>query len=66
MDKVITFCWRDAKEIIPDLDDQPIICQSANGKIQTFKSPGNERTWKWHVDKYNIKYWAYQLEIRAE
>ena len=61
----VSFSWRNAQTITPDALDQPIVCQTHNGKIMTFKSCGNERTWQWHVDKYNIKYWAYQLELCA-
>ena len=66
MDKVVSFCWRDAKEITPGIEDEPIICQSENGKILTFKAAGPERQWKFHAEKYHIKYWAYQLELKAE
>lgn len=61
----VSFSWRNANTIVPDVLDQPIICQTNSDKILTFKSCGDERTWRWHVDKYNIKCWAYQLELCA-
>jgi hypothetical protein len=61
----ILFSWRDAKETTPGLD-KPLICQTDGGKILTFKSRGDEKHWEWHVDKYHIKYWAYQEDLLAE
>ena len=62
-DKHVNILWRDAAKSSPGLDDEPIICITANNKIQTFTKRGTEDHWKWHVEKYNILYWAYQLEL---
>lgn len=61
-----TVCWRDAKEVVPGLEDEPIVCQTESGKIQTFKTRGTEEHWKWHVEKYHIRCWAYQLELSMD
>ena len=61
MEKINAY-WYPTK-IIP-LFAQPIVYVSANGKIGTFKELRGD--WKWRVEKYNIKYWAYASDLISE
>ena len=61
----VTFNWRPAS-VIPS-SDCPIICMTTNRKLMTIKAVDNESEWERHfVDKYHIKYLAYQHELIAE
>ena len=42
----------------------PIVCVTANSKLQTFKEIRGD--WRWYVEKYNIVYWAYQSALLPE
>lgn len=52
--------------------DLPILALTNNDKLVVFKNSkswlnGDVQhpfsNWKWMVDKYNIKFWAYQYEV---
>lgn len=43
--------------------NNPIVYISANGKIGTFKDIRGD--WQRYVEKWNIKYWAYQSELTS-
>ena len=61
----VTFNWRPAS-MIPS-SGCPIICMTTNRKLMTINNVYDESTWEHHfVDKYSIKYWAYQHELIAE
>lgn len=42
----------------------PIVCVTANCKLQTFKDIRGD--WRRYVEKYNIVYWAYQSQLLPE
>ena len=65
-DNTVTFTWKDAHGVLPDDMNKALVCQTQSGKIITFNSCGTERMWKFHVDKYHVKYWAYQSELIAK
>lgn len=61
----VTFKWKPAS-MIPS-PDTSIICMSTNRKLMVIKKVNNESMWERHfVDKYHIKYWAYQYELITE
>jgi hypothetical protein len=52
--------------------DLPILACTNNDKLVVFKNSKSLlngdvehpfSNWKWMVDKYNIKFWAYQYEV---
>lgn len=52
--------------------DLPILAWTNNDKLVVFKNSKSYlngdvehpfSNWKWMVDKYNIKFWAYQYEV---
>lgn len=52
--------------------DLPILALTNNDKLVVFKNSKSWlngdvehpfSNWKWMVDKYNIKFWAYQYEV---
>ena len=69
--KIVTFTWFNVTNE-PIHIDKPIVCVTENDKLVVFK---HTKTWlngdtkhpfsgfKRLVDKYNIKYWAYQENL---
>ena len=41
--------------------DAPIVYFTGKGKAGTLR--GIKHSWEWLVEKYNIRYWAYQSEV---
>ena len=60
--KTQTFDW--TPTLYHPQPDTPIICVTANGKIQTFK--GIREPWERYVEKWNIVYWDYQSHLLPE
>lgn len=54
--------WNEA-DVVPNCSDKAVLCLTEKNKVLAFKNAGDERTWKWHVDKYHLTYWIYQDEI---
>lgn len=53
------FTWNPAY-VYPE-HGTPIVCVTANGKLQTFKDIKGD--WRRYAEKYNIVYWAYQSQL---
>lgn len=66
--KEIKFIWNES-DIGPYDIDRPILVQTENNKLMTFKDTKcfiNKQPvshWKRLVEKYKIKYWCYQSAI---
>ena len=56
------FEWHPA--IWHPVEKTPVLCCTANGKLQTFKDIRGD--WRRYVEKYNIVYWAYQSQLLPE
>jgi hypothetical protein len=57
----LTIEWKNADVYCPELKNEPIVYCTAKRKIGTLKSVENH--WDWLKEKYNIKWWCYQLRI---
>ena len=60
----INIHWRNAEVYEPTETDLAIMYCSGNGKIGTLKSISH--LWNWYKEKYNIKWWVYQIEALPE
>lgn len=70
MENRVELEWRPA-ELEPAVISEPVLCQTENKKLVVFKDTmgwivgeGKPKSnWKWLREKYNIKWWVYQIEI---
>lgn len=57
----LTIEWKNADADFPGLKNEPIVYCTAKKKVGTLKAVGNH--WDWLKEKYNIKWWCYQMRL---